>query len=171
MTDIFSDYVDDDISNFFLKKLKYFASRPRIFYDHTSTMKGDYFGSVNLLPFLDKKAFTYLERIKKKVEEFVSTSLMYHYLHMLDYEGGGVLLTHNHAHAEYYTSLLYLNDCEDGETFLMIDGERVEVQPEKGKLLMFPPHWQYLHRGNPPKNGYAKYFLMTYLNYVEPYNV
>ena len=32
---------------------------------------------------------------------------------------------------------------------------------------MFPPTWNYLHRGNPPiKPGYAKYFLMTYLNYV-----
>ena len=73
MKDIFSDYVDDDISNFFLKKLKYFESRPKVFYNQTPTMKGDYFGTVNLLPFLDEKAFTYLKRIKDKVEEKVSS--------------------------------------------------------------------------------------------------
>tara|TARA_B100000287_G_scaffold184477_1_gene174456 strand:- start:9 stop:512 length:504 start_codon:yes stop_codon:yes gene_type:complete len=145
MTDIFSDYVDDDISNFFLKKLKYFASRPRIFYDHTSTMKGDYFGSVNLLPFLDKKAFTYLERIKKKVEEFVSTSLMYHYLHMLDYTKGGYIELHNHIKAEDYSSLLYLNDCDDGATYFISDGKEYEFLPEKNKLLMYPSH--ILHGG------------------------
>ena len=74
MKDIFSDYVEDDISDFFLKKLKYFASRPKIFYNQADTMKGGYFGTVNLLPFLDKEAFTYLWRIKKKVEESISVS-------------------------------------------------------------------------------------------------
>mgnify|MGYP001200751392 CR=1 FL=1 len=66
--------------------------------------------------------------------------------------------------------MVYLNDdFDEGETQFSVLGDK--IKPEKGKLLMFPPHWQYLHRGNPPKNGYAKYFLMTYLNYVEPYNV
>ena len=57
MKDILSDYVEDDISNFFLKKLKYFESRPKVFYRQAKTMKGDYFGTVNLLSFLDKKEF------------------------------------------------------------------------------------------------------------------
>ncbi len=133
------DYIDDDICDFFIDKLQYYKSRPKSeFYERVRTMIGGFFGTVNLLPFADKEFYAHLNVIKKKVEGVSSKSLMYHYLHMLDYEGGGVLLTHNHAHAEYYTSLLYLNDCEDGETFLMIDGERVEVQPEKGKLLMYP---------------------------------
>ena len=133
------DYIDDDICDFFIDKLQYYKSRPESeFCQRVRTMRGGFFGTVNLLPFADKEFYARLNVIKKKVEGVSSKSLMYHYLHMLDYEGGGVLLTHNHAHAEYYTSLLYLNDCEDGETFLMIDGERVEVQPEKGKLLMYP---------------------------------
>ena len=65
MKDIFSDYVDDDISNFFLKKLKYFESRSKDFYFQATTMKGDYFGTGNLLPFLDERGLTYLKRIKK----------------------------------------------------------------------------------------------------------
>lgn len=62
--------------------------------------------------------------------------------------------------------MVYLNDnFNEGETEFPIFGDK--VRPEKGKLIMFPPMWQYLHRGNPPAGpGYAKYFLMTYLNYV-----
>ena len=141
MKDIFSDYVDDDISNFFVKKLKYFESRPKVFYHQAPTMKGDYFGTVNLLPFLDKKAFTYLERIKKKVEEFASTLLTYHYLHMLDYKKGGHISLHNHVHhAEDYSSLLYLNDCDDGATYFINEGKEYEILPEKNKLLVYPSH-------------------------------
>ena len=63
--------------------------------------------------------------------------------------------------------MVYLNDdFDNGETEFPIFGDK--VKPEKGKILIFPPLWQYLHRGNPPTgNGYAKYFLMTYLNYIE----
>ena len=40
------------------------------------------------------------------------------------------------------------------------------IKPKKGSILMFPPMWMYLHRGNPVlAPGFAKYFLMTYLNY------
>ena len=140
MKDIFSDYVEDDISNFFLKKLKYFESRPKVFYRQAKTMKGDYFGTVNLLSFLDKKEFTYLDRIKKKVEEFASTSLMYHWIHMLDYKKGGYISLHNHVHAEDYSSLLYLNDCDDGATYFISGDKKYEILPEKNKLIIYPSH-------------------------------
>ncbi len=62
--------------------------------------------------------------------------------------------------------MVYLNDnFDEGETEFPVLGDK--IRPEKGKLLMFPPMWQYLHRGNRPKNGHAKYFLMTYLNFVD----
>ena len=63
--------------------------------------------------------------------------------------------------------MVYLNDdFTGGETEFPILGDK--ITPKKGKLLIFPPMWNYLHRGNPPlKPGYAKYFLMTYLNYTD----
>ena len=63
--------------------------------------------------------------------------------------------------------MVYLNDdFDNGETEFTIFGDK--VKPETGKILIFPPLWQYLHRGNPPTgNSYAKYFLMTYLNYIK----
>ena len=65
------------------------------------------------------------------------------------------------------TIIVYLNDdFVGGETEFPVLGDK--VKPKKGKLLVFPPMWNYLHRGNPPlKPGYAKYFLMTYLNYTD----
>ena len=65
--------------------------------------------------------------------------------------------------------MVYLNDdFGEGETEFPTYG--VKVRPEKGKLIMFPPMWQYMHRGNPPvAPGYAKYFLMTYLNYIDEF--
>src|SRR5210317_2242515 len=55
-------------------------------------------------------------------------------------------------------------DFKQGETVFPVFGDVVE--PKKGRLLIFPPHWTYLHAGKPPvKPGYAKYFLGTYLTY------
>ena len=61
--------------------------------------------------------------------------------------------------------MVYLNDdFNGGETVFPIFND--SVKPKKGGILLFPPMWTYLHRGNPPlAPGYAKYFLMTYLNY------
>ena len=61
--------------------------------------------------------------------------------------------------------MVYLNDdFNGGETVFPIFND--SVKPKKGGILLFPPMWMYLHRGNPPlAPGYAKYFLMTYLNY------
>ena len=61
--------------------------------------------------------------------------------------------------------MVYLNDnFDNGETEFPVFGDK--IKPEKGKLVVFPPLWQFMHRGNPPTNGYAKYFIMTYLNYI-----
>ena len=75
------------------------------------------------------------------------------------------VLTHEGA-KRILILMVYLNDdFEEGETVFPILGD--SVKPVKGRLIMFPPTWNYLHRGNPPRlPGYAKYFLMTYLNYV-----
>ena len=74
------------------------------------------------------------------------------------------VLTHEGA-KRILILMVYLNDdFEEGETVFPILGD--SVKPVKGRLIMFPPTWNYLHRGNPPRlPGYAKYFLMTYLNY------
>lgn len=56
--------------------------------------------------------------------------------------------------------LWYLNDVgSGGET--VFDDLNVSIKPAKGSLLMFPPYWQYRHRGAPPISN-SKYIMSTY---------
>ena len=66
--------------------------------------------------------------------------------------------------------MVYLNDdFGGGETVFPHFGD--SIKPKKGSILMFPPMWMYLHRGNPPlAPGTQNIFLMTYLNY-EPIQI
>ena len=58
----------------------------------------------------------------------------------------------------------YLNDVQEGgEThFREFD---VSVKPVKGRLLMFPPFWMYMHAGLQPISG-QKYIVGTFLTYL-----
>lgn len=50
----------------------------------------------------------------------------------------------------FLTYIWYLNDIENDGYTEFVDGTR--VQPEKGKLLLFPATWEYLHQGVTPIN-------------------
>ena len=69
--------------------------------------------------------------------------------------------------------MVYLNDdFEDGETYFPVFESK--VKPKQGRLFIFPPTWNYLHRGIPPRNPSgrgSKYFIMTHLNYIDLTNV
>ncbi len=57
----------------------------------------------------------------------------------------------------------YLNDVlQGGETaFRELD---IKVEPQRGRLVMFPPFWMYRHAGLPPVSG-PKYIVSTYLRF------
>lgn len=62
-------------------------------------------------------------------------------------------------------AIWYLNDVPGpgGETeFLLQD---VSVQPELGKLILFPPFWTHVHRGRTLKQG-VKYIATTWVCFV-----
>ncbi len=48
----------------------------------------------------------------------------------------------------FLTYIWYLNDIKNDGYTEFIDGTR--VQPEQGKLLLFPATWEYVHRGVAP---------------------
>jgi hypothetical protein len=61
--------------------------------------------------------------------------------------------------------LVYLNDdFEGGETTFPIFGD--QVIPKKGRLLIFPPTWTYLHKGEKVFGDHPKYILGSYLTYM-----
>ena len=60
----------------------------------------------------------------------------------------------------YLVFLWYLNDvAEGGETAFVDLG--LEVKPQAGRLLMFPPYWMFQHAGRAPVSN-DKYILSTY---------
>jgi len=66
----------------------------------------------------------------------------------------------NSNRALVYT--VYLNDVKKGgETEFLHQSMR--VQPKKGRIVIFPAAFPFVHRGNPPLKG-EKYLLTSWLN-------
>jgi|TARA_R100001460_G_scaffold25585_1_gene51507 hypothetical protein len=58
---------------------------------------------------------------------------------------------------------IYLNDVEEGgETEFLHFSKR--VKPKKGRIVIWPAGFPYLHRGNPPLSGDGKYILTSWMN-------
>lgn len=55
----------------------------------------------------------------------------------------------------------YLNDVNEGGETIFKD---MEIKPQKGKLVIFPPLWLFPHKGMSPISN-PKYLLSTYLHY------
>lgn len=66
-----------------------------------------------------------------------------------------------------FSCIVYLNDnFEEGET----DFKFLKIKPETGKILFFPSHWQYMHKGCVPING-DKYIVTTWLHFKDNPNM
>ena len=70
----------------------------------------------------------------------------------------------DHASARRFLALfLYLDNNEAGQT--TFDDMGITVDCIKGRLLMFPPIWNYLHAGLKPVKK-SKYIVGSYLHYL-----
>lgn len=59
---------------------------------------------------------------------------------------------HQSGDQRFLTLLLYLNDVPfGGETEFFSTGAK--IQPTEGRMLLLPPYWTHLHRGNSPIGG------------------
>ena len=71
----------------------------------------------------------------------------------------------NHASAKrFLVMFLYLNTVEvgGGTDFPRLD---LTIQPKCGRILVFPPTWQYRHAGLPPVSE-TKHIIGSYLHYL-----
>jgi hypothetical protein len=63
--------------------------------------------------------------------------------------------------ARAFVFSIYLNDVEDGgETEFLHFSKR--VKPKKGRIVIWPASFPYVHRGNPPLSG-EKYILTSWM--------
>lgn len=65
----------------------------------------------------------------------------------------------------FLTAILYLNEPGGGET--IFPGLDISVSPAPGRLVIFPPLWNFPHAGLPPRDR-PKYILHRYLWYPSP---
>lgn len=65
--------------------------------------------------------------------------------------------------ARFIAVLIYLNDNDAGTEFPNAD---LTVSAKQGRAVIFPPNWQYPHRGLMPKET-TKYIASTYLHYKD----
>lgn len=67
------------------------------------------------------------------------------------------------------TYIWYLNDVHDDGYTEFLNGTR--IQPETGKMIIFPATWTYLHRGYPPKSE-TKYIVTGWVyNQLSDYHL
>lgn len=64
----------------------------------------------------------------------------------------------------YLACLFYLNDSDGGTEFF--EPSKITVEAKQGRLVLFPPSWQWVHRGMPCTNKNGKYILSTYLSFM-----
>lgn len=65
--------------------------------------------------------------------------------------------------SRFIACLIYLNDNEAGTEFPQ---EQFTVSAEQGRMVLFPPNWQFPHRGLMPTTN-TKYILSTYLHFKD----
>ena len=57
--------------------------------------------------------------------------------------------------------IFYLNG-NDGNTLFPL--HNLNIKPVSGRVIVFPPTWEYPHLGLPPKSN-SKYIMSTYVHY------
>ena len=57
--------------------------------------------------------------------------------------------------------LFYLNDNDGNTLFPLHD---LNIKPVSGRVIVFPPTWEYPHTGLSPKTD-SKYIMSTYIHY------
>lgn len=59
--------------------------------------------------------------------------------------------------------ILYLNDVEEGGATNFCDLD-ISVKPKKGRILLFPPFYNYMHTGESPISN-SKYIIVTWIHF------
>ena len=118
-----------------------------IFYASLTKICEDYFASLNVSEFISVKNFESVRIKRYKKNSF------YRFDEHID-------ATNIESCTRYLICLLYLN-TNNGSTVFWGD---YKVEPEVGKLVLFPPFWMFPHKGNIPTDE-DKYIMMTSLRF------
>jgi hypothetical protein len=133
-------FVDNGIVNFFNKKLDFYKTQSSFWMPPNSSSTINGIQTYNMLDFGEDDVRCKLQIIKNKIEKKCKTKFNYNWSHLIEYQNGGNQSIHTHDHNEDFSIILYLNNCNDGETVFHLNPRRQikhSCFPQKGKAVMF----------------------------------
>jgi len=156
-------FVDDQFIDFFDKKFEIYKQK---FFLIEKNSSATYNGvqTPNILNLNENDVYEILNYFKEKIEKKCGCKFKYHWVHLIEYEYGGYQLEHSHDHNEDFSIIVYLNNCDDGETYFYLNKKKNVIEkifPRKGKSIMFLS--SILHGAN--KTTKNKKVLVLGINY------
>ena len=94
----------------------------------------------NLLASTDKDLHQFLLNFSETFGHLAECKFDLAWAHMIEYDSGGWQAVHTHEHQEDFSVIIYLNDCEDGNTIFILNQDRdvrVTHKPIKGQGTIF----------------------------------
>ena len=93
-----------------------------------------------------------------QIQKYIANHGLYNYHHDTYF----IKNNNSYTQMRILAFIWYLNTVDEGGETEFFNG-RLKIKPEKGKLLIFPATWTYLHRGKMPISG-DKYILTGWVN-------
>ena len=131
--------VGRNFTSFFQKKMKSYKES-NVLVDRGTNDTNNGYQTPNLLQINEKDVNDKLFYLKKRLERKCGVKFEIHWAHMIEYEVSGSQNPHKHDHNEDYSVIVYLNSCEDGSTYFIMNEKRNVVSrilPERGHCVMF----------------------------------
>ena len=145
--------VDEEFVSFFEKKMEYYKEVDFLMQKgSTATYNGHQ--TSNILNLNEKDVNKKLTSLRERLERKCGVKLEYHWVHLIEYEEGGNQSEHRHDHNEDYSVIVYLNSCDDGSTYFVLNKERgvvLETFPIRSRCVMFSS--SILHGCHPTSSG------------------
>ena len=117
----------------------------------TATKKGvQTHNLLNLKDFInDGPFYRTMQRLTLITEREIDVKLQMHHIHLIEYDTGGYQTEHDHSHNEDWSIVLYLNTCNDGDTYFPSLG--INHFPVKNKMVIFSAYAK--HGANETNSG------------------
>ena len=125
--------------------------------------------SQDIVRFLSPRIAELYKRYKKDIKtKYLPPLKLLEDFRIKEYDTSGIQRFGEHVDVtDSYTStralafLFYLNDNGGNTLFPLHD---LNIQPVSGRVVVFPPTWEYPHQGLSPKSN-PKYIMSTYIHY------
>ena len=134
---VFCGSIESEITDNVLLTWERCKSNPSNLEDITPDCTYDGIQTSNILLLPDFQNFMFQDSLNKLLlicENILRCNLKYFHVHIIEYFDNGYQAIHNHKHNEDFSLVLYLNDCQRGETFF---DSGIVCIPKKDNILLF----------------------------------